>query len=85
MDLSSVPFLAGTATGLSIGGTEIPGYVCLIAATSAILIYQRQTWWRWDENFIRTRPLREVRLSRGELGLFVLGLLLIILAGYREP
>jgi hypothetical protein len=84
MDLSGVPFLAGTATGLSIGGTEMLGYVCLIAATSGISIYQRQTWWRWDEKFVRTRQLREVSLSRGELGLLALGLLLIILAGYRE-
>jgi hypothetical protein len=84
MDLSTGPFLAGTATGLSIGGTEILGYVCLIAATSGISVYQRQSWWRWDEKFVRTRSLREVSLSRGELGLLALGLLLIIMAGYRE-
>jgi len=84
MDLSSIPFLAGTAAGLSIGGVEILGYICLIAATSGISIYQRQSWWRWDERFVRTGSLREVGLSRGELGLLALGLLIIILAGYRE-
>jgi hypothetical protein len=84
LDLSGVPFLAGTATGLSIGGAEVLGYVCLIAATSGISIYQRQSWCRWEEKFVRTRSLREVRLSRGELFVLILGLVLIVIAGYRE-
>jgi hypothetical protein len=84
LDLSGVPFLAGTATGLTIGGAETLGYVCLIAATSGISIYQRQNWWRWKETFVRVRSLRDVRLSRGELFVLVLGLVLIVAAAYRE-
>ncbi len=84
LDLSGVPFLAGTATGLTIGGAEMLGYVCLIAATAGISIYQRQTWWRWEEKFVRVGSLRELRLSRGEVIVLVLGLFLIVVAGYRE-
>ena len=84
LDLSGVPFLAGTATGLTIGGAETLGYVCLIAATSGISIYQRPSWWRWNETFVRVRSLRDVRLSGGELLVLVLGLVLIVGAAYRE-
>lgn len=83
LDLSGVLFLAGTATGLTIGGAETLGYVCLIAATAGISIYQRQSW-RWDERFVRVRPLREVRLSRGEVFVLALGLVLIVVAAFRE-
>jgi hypothetical protein len=84
LDLSGVPFLAGTATGLTIGGTEILGYVCLIAATSRISIYHRQSWWRWEEKFARTQSLRDIRLSGEELFVLLLGIILIVIAGYRE-
>jgi hypothetical protein len=84
IDLVGVPFLAGTATGLSIGGAEMLGYVCLIAATARISTHQRQTWWRWEEKFVRVRRLRDIRLSPAESLVLVLGVLLIILAALRE-
>jgi hypothetical protein len=84
LDLRGVPFLPGTATGLKIGGAETLGYVCLIAATARISIYQRQTWWRWKERFVRVRSLRDVRLTRPELFVLVLGFVLIVVAAYRE-
>jgi hypothetical protein len=84
VDLAGVPFLSGTATGLTIGGAEMLGYVCLIAATAGISIYERQTWWRWQEKFVRVRSLREVRLSRGEVLVLLLGLALLVGAAYRE-
>ena len=83
-DLSGVPFLAGTATGLTIGGAETLGYVCLIAATAGISTYQRQTWWRSQEKFVRLRSIRDVRLSSGELVILALGLVLIVAAAFRE-
>ncbi|HUL78991.1 MAG TPA: hypothetical protein VL691_17120 [Vicinamibacteria bacterium] len=84
IDLSGVPFLAGTVTGLSIGGAETLGYVCLIAATARISTHERQTWWRWQEMFVRVRRLRDVRLSPAEVAVLVLGALLILLAAFRE-
>jgi hypothetical protein len=79
----SVPFLAGTATGLTIGGAELLGYVCLIAATAGVSTHQRQSWWR-KEKFVRVRRLRDVRLSRGEVVVLALGLALIVAAAFRE-
>jgi hypothetical protein len=84
IDLVGVPFLAGTATGLTIGGAEMLGYVCLIGATARISIYERETWWRWEEKFVRVRSLRDIRLSPGEILVVVLGVALIVGAGYRE-
>jgi len=84
LDLSGVPFLAGTATGLTIGGAETLGYVCLIAATAGISTHQRQTWWRSREKFIRMRSFRDLRLSSGELAVLILGLVLIVAAAFRE-
>jgi len=84
VDLSGVPFLAGTATGLTIGGAEMLGYVCLIGATARISIYERQTWWRWQEKFVRVRSLRDIRLSPGEVLMLLLGIALIVAAAYRE-
>ena len=84
LDLSGVPFLAGTATGLTIGGAETLGYACLIAATAGISMYQRQTWWRWNEKFVRIRSLRDIRLTRGELLVLAVGLALIVVAAWRE-
>lgn len=83
VDLSGVPFLSGTATGLKIGGAEMLGYVCLIAATAGISTHQRQTWWR-KEKFVRVRRLRDLRLSRGEVVVLALGLALIVAAAFRE-
>jgi len=84
MDLSDKPFLAGTAMGLTIGGAEILGYMCLIAATSRISMYQRQTWWRWSEHFVRVRRIRDLRLSWAEIVVLVAGIGLIVLGAYRE-
>ena len=84
VDLSGVPFLAGTATGLTIGGAEMLGYACLIGATARISVYERQTWWRWQEKFVRVRSLRDIRLSPGEVLMLLLGIALIVGAAYRE-
>ena len=83
VDLSGVPFLAGTATGLTIGGAEMLGYVCLIAATAGVSTHQRQSWWR-KEKFVRVRRVRDFRLSRGEVVVLALGLALIVAAAFRE-
>ena len=60
------------------------GYVCLIAATARVSIYQRRSWWRWSERFARVRSLRDVRLTAGEITVLVLCVLLIVVAAYRE-
>jgi hypothetical protein len=84
IDLSNIPFRAGTAEGLSIGGAEMLGYMCLIAATSRISMYQRQTWWRWSEYFVRIRRISDLRLSLSEIVVLVAGIGLIVLGAYRE-
>jgi hypothetical protein len=84
LDLTHVPFLSGTAKGLTVGGGETLGYVCLIAATARLSIYQRQTWWRWSERFVRVRSLRDARLTVGETLVLAAGVVLIVVAAYRE-
>lgn len=84
IDLSNIPFRAGTAEGLTIGGAEMLGYICLIAATSRISMYQRQTWWRWSEHFVRVRRISDLRLSLAEIVVLVAGIGLIVWGAYRE-
>jgi hypothetical protein len=84
VDLSEVHFLPGTATGLSIGGVEMLAYVCLIASTAHISLYQRQTWWRWDEKFVRVRSLSNVHLTAGEVLVAAVGVVLLVVAALRE-
>jgi hypothetical protein len=84
MELDGIPFLAGTAHGLSVGGAEMLGYVMVIASTVNLGIYRRQTWTSWSEQFVRVGRLRDVRLRPGEWAALVAGLGLVILGAWRE-
>jgi len=74
------------ALGQSIGGLETLGFILVIASTVKYGVYQYRSWWRWSGEWRPTRimKLREVRLSRPESLCLVLGILLLIIAAYRE-
>jgi hypothetical protein len=85
-DLAAVPVREGLALSLSIGNLEMLGYICVIAATVPLGIYEYRSWWRWTGEWkdTRTKPLREVRLTRGEWLLAAAGLALVVIAAVRE-
>ena len=76
----------GMALALSIGNLEMLGYIIVIAATVKFGVYQYRSWWPWSGEWKPTKvmKLREVRLSRAETLCLVLGILLLIIAAYRE-
>jgi hypothetical protein len=77
-----MPLRAGLAAGLSIGGVEMFGYVCIIAATAGLGLYRYESWWRLTGT--RIRRLRELRLSRSELLVLVLGVTSVVVAACIE-
>lgn len=76
----------GMALNLSIGSLEMLGYICIIAATVKLGIYQYRSWWRWQGEWkaVQTGRVRDVRLDWSEAAVAVLGLVLILCAAYRE-
>lgn len=81
-DLSRYSTLEGMALGLSIGGAEMLAYVIIIASTVKFGIYQYVSLVDWHPK--KLMRLRDVRLSRQELFCVVIGVLLLVLAAYRE-
>lgn len=84
MDLSDIQFQDGLAIGFTIGGLEMLGYVCLVASTVNFGIYQYQNWWQWNEKPHKVMKLREIRLAKSEIFCLAVGVLLIVIAAYRE-
>lgn len=74
------------ALGQTIGGLETLGFILVIASTVKYGVYQYRSWWRWSGEWKPTKlmNLRDVRLSRQEIACLILGILLLIIAGYRE-
>jgi hypothetical protein len=85
-DLKQFNAWEGTALGTSIGGVETFGYMLIIAATAGIGIYQYRSWWRWSGEWAPTKVMnvRDIRLSRAEVGCLIAGLALLVVAAYRE-
>jgi len=85
-DLTRYNAWDGMALGLSIGNLEMLGYVCVIAATVRLGIYQYRSWWRWSGEWkaVKTSRLQDVRFDRFELAVLVVGIGLIGFAAYRE-
>lgn len=83
-DLSRYSVREGLALGLSIGEVEMLGYILVIAATVRLGIYQRQSWRRWSDKFLRVMDFRDIRLSRQEIVLLAVGVLLVVFGAYRE-
>ncbi len=74
------------ALGQTIGGLETLGFILIVAATVPLGVYHYRSWWRWSG---RWRPekvmkLRDIRLSRSEAICLAIGIVLLILAAYRE-
>ena len=81
-DLSRYSALDGMVLGLSIGGVEMLAYVIIIASTTKLGIYQYRSLVDWKP--IKVMSLRDVRLSKQEVFCLVVGVLLLMLAAYRE-
>lgn len=85
-DLTQYNAWEGTALGLSIGGLETFAYILIIAATAGIGLQHYRSWWRWSGAWAPTRikGWREIHLAPAEMGSLILGILLLVLAAYRE-
>ena len=85
-DLSRYSVREGMALGLSIGGLEMLAYTLIIASTVKFGVYQYKSWWRWGGEWEPTKVmnLRDVRLSKQEIFCIIIGVILFIVAAYRE-
>jgi hypothetical protein len=85
-DLRTYTAWEGTALGLSIGGLETLAFVLVAAATTSLGVYEYRSWWRWGGEWkaVKSRRLRDLRLSRPEIACLVLALALFLVAAYRE-
>lgn len=72
----------GLAAGISIGGAEMLGYLCVIAATVKLGVFQYDSW--FQVRATTTGRLRDVRLDRTEITVLALGLLLVLFAAFVE-
>jgi len=81
-DLKQYNAWDGMALNLSIGGLEMLAFVLIITSTVSLGVYQYQSWWQWKST--KVMNLRDVRLSRAELLCLIFGILLLIIAAYRE-
>ncbi len=76
----------GMALGISIGGLEMLAYILIIASTVSLGVYQYRSWWRWSGEWKPTKVmnLRDVRLTRAEVLCLIVGIVLLLIAAYRE-
>lgn len=81
-DLKQFNAWDGMALGMSIGGVEMLAYVLVISATANIGLENYGSLRQWKGEKIKT--LRDIRLSRSEAFCLCLGVLLIVIAAYRE-
>jgi hypothetical protein len=74
------------ALGQTIGGLETLGFILVIVSTVKFGVYQYRSWWRWSGQWkpAKVMRLRDVRLSRAETLCLALGILLLMVAAYRE-
>jgi hypothetical protein len=81
-DLKQFNAWDGMALGMSIGGVEMLAYVLVISATANIGLTQYRSLWQWKGEKIKN--LRDIRLSASETFCLCLGILMIVIAAYRE-
>jgi len=74
------------ALGQTIGGLETLGLILIVAATVPLGVYHYRSWWRWSGRWKpeKVMNLRDIRLSRSEMVCLAIGIVLLILAAYRE-
>jgi hypothetical protein len=81
-DLKQFNAWDGMALGMSIGGVEMLAYVLVISATANIGLENYRNLWRWKGEKIKN--LRDIKLSVSETFCLCLGILMIVIAAYRE-
>lgn len=84
LDLDQWAYREGYAIGLTIGSLEMLGYICIVASTARIGIFNYQSWWRINEKPVKVMRFRDVRLSLAEVICLLSGALLIVAAAFRE-
>ncbi len=74
------------ALGQTIGGLETLGFILIVAATVPLGVYHYRSWWRWSGKWKpeKVMKLRDIRLSRPEAICLAVGILLLVVAAYRE-
>jgi len=74
------------ALGQTIGGLETLGFILVVAATVPLGVYHYRSWWRWSGQWKpeKVMKLRDIRLSRSEAICLAAGMLLLVVAAYRE-
>jgi hypothetical protein len=81
-DLKQFNAWDGMALGMSIGGIEMLAYVLVISATASVGLTQYRSLRQWRGEKIKN--LRDIRLSASEIFCLCLGILMIVIAAYRE-
>jgi hypothetical protein len=81
-DLRQYNVWDGMALNLSIGGLEMLACILIIASTVSLGVYQFSSWRQMKPT--KVMNLRDVRLSRAETLCLASGILLLIIAAYRE-
>jgi len=81
-DLRQYNVWDGMALNLSIGGLEMLANILIIASTVSLGVYQFSSWLQLKPT--KVMNLRDVRLSRAEMLCLIVGILLLIIAAYRE-
>lgn len=73
--------LEGWLVALRIGHLEFLGYTCIVASTIGVVLEEYDSW-KWKPD--RTRSWRNIRFSRQEILGLIIGIILVIIAGYNE-
>lgn len=73
--------LEGWLVAIRIGHLEFLGYTAIIASTIGVVLEEYDSW-KWKPD--RTRSWRNIKLSRQEILGLVIGIILVIIAGYNE-
>lgn len=81
-DLTQINVRVGMAMSLSIGGLEFLAYILIIASTVPFVIYQFSSWTQLRPT--KLKNLRDIRLSGAEVLCLIGGIVLLLVAAYRE-
>jgi len=81
-NLTQINVRDGMAANLSIGGLEFLAYILVIAATVSIAVYQWSSWIQLVPT--KMKNFRDVRLSWTEVLCLLGGIVLLLIAAYRE-
>lgn len=73
--------LEGWLVALRIGHLEFLGYTSIVVSTIGVVLEEYDNW-KWKPD--RTRSWRNIRFSRQEIMGVVVGIILVIIAGYNE-